>query len=51
MKRKETFLWFKLVAVKHDFFKFKNGGLLYDSLRGMVIKRKRGPRDAISNYD
>ena len=51
MKRKETCLWFKLVAVKHDFFKFKNGGLLYDSIRGMVIKRKRGPRDAISNYD
>ena len=47
MKRKETFLWFKLAAVKHVFFKFKNGGLLYDSLRGMVIKRKRGPSDAI----
>jgi len=51
MKRKETLSWFKYDAVIHDFIKFKNGGLLYDSLRGMVIKRKRGPRDAIRNYN
>jgi len=47
MKRKETPLWFKLAAVKHNFFKFKNGGLLYDSRIEMVIERKRGPRDGI----
>jgi len=47
MKRKESPLWFKLAAVEHDIFEFKNGSLLYDSLRGMEIKRKRGARDAI----
>jgi len=29
VKRKETHLWFKLAAVKHISFKFKNDGLLF----------------------